>query len=54
MIRYSINGLRTQVREDKSFPWPDSANVKYPILTIAATQFAARAYSALLSPLSRC
>jgi len=41
--------LAAQIREDKSFPWPDSANVKYPILTIAATQFAARAYSALLS-----
>jgi chaperonin GroES len=41
--------LAAQVREDKSFPWPDSANVKYPILTIASTQFASRAYSALLS-----
>lgn len=41
--------LAAQVREEKDFPWPDSANVKYPILTIAATQFAARAYSALLS-----
>jgi len=41
--------LAAQVREDKNFPWPNSANVKYPILTIAATQFAARAYSALLS-----
>ena len=41
--------LAAQVRENKDFPWPDSANVKYPILTIAATQFAARAYSALLS-----
>jgi len=41
--------LAAQVREDKQFPWPDAANVKYPILTIAATQFAARAYSALLS-----
>jgi len=41
--------LAAQVRESKDFPWPESANVKYPILTIAATQFAARAYSALLS-----
>ena len=41
--------LAAQVREDKQFPWPEAANVKYPILTIAATQFAARAYSALLS-----
>lgn len=41
--------LAAQVREEKSYPWADAANVKYPILTIAATQFAARAYSALLS-----
>lgn len=41
--------LAAQVREQKSYPWKDASNVKYPILTIASMQFAARAYPALLS-----
>lgn len=41
--------LATQIREEKSYPWQDASNVKYPILTIACMQFAARAYPALLS-----
>jgi chaperonin GroES len=40
--------LVTQVIKTKNEPWPNAANVKYPLLTIAATQFAARAYSGLL------
>ena len=40
--------LATQVREDKSFPWTKASNVKYPLLTTAAMQFAARAYPSLL------
>ncbi len=40
--------LATQVKETKSFPWPNAANVKYPLLTTAAMQFAARAYPALV------
>ncbi len=40
--------LATQVVEKKSFPWPDAANVKYPLLTTAAMQFSARAYPALV------
>lgn len=40
--------LATQVKENKSFPWPNAANVKYPLLTTAAMQFAARAYPALI------
>jgi chaperonin GroES len=40
--------LATQVREEKSFPWPKASNVKYPLLTTAAMQFAARAYPSLL------
>lgn len=40
--------LATQVQERKSYPWPNSANVKYPLLTTAAMQFAARAYPALV------
>lgn len=41
--------LALQVAEDKSFPWEKASNVKYPLLTIAALQFASRAYPALVS-----
>jgi chaperonin GroES len=40
--------LATQVREPKNYPWPRSSNVKYPLLTTAAMQFAARAYPSLV------
>lgn len=40
--------LATQVREPRSFPWSGASNVKYPLLTTAAMQFAARAYPSLI------
>jgi chaperonin GroES len=40
--------LATQVKENRSWPWPNAANVKYPLLSTAALQFAARAYPALI------
>jgi len=40
--------LALLVRENKSFPWPKAANVKYPLLATAAMQFSARAYPALV------
>jgi len=40
--------LAMQVREAKSFPWPKASNVKYPLLSTAAMQFAARAYPSLV------
>jgi len=40
--------LAAQVTESKSFPWENAANVKYPLLTTAALQFASRAYPALI------
>jgi chaperonin GroES len=40
--------LATQVKANKSFPWPDAANVKYPLLSIASLQFASRAYQSLV------
>ena len=40
--------LAAQVSENKSFPWDNAANVKYPLLTTAALQFASRAYPALI------
>ena len=40
--------LACQVQKKKTYPWPDAANVKYPLLTTAAMQFAARSYPALV------
>ena len=40
--------LALQVVEAKSFPWPNASNVKFPLLTIAALQYHARAYPALI------
>lgn len=40
--------LATQVFENKTYPWPGAANVKFPLLSTAALQFAARAYPALV------
>ena len=34
--------LALQVAEEKSWPWEGASNVKYPLLTVAAIQFAAR------------
>ena len=41
--------LAMQVTEVKNYPWPNAANVKFPLLTTAAIQFAARAYPAVVS-----
>jgi chaperonin GroES len=41
--------LALQTQENKDFPWPNASNVKYPLLTVAALQFASRAFPALLS-----
>lgn len=40
--------LALQVMETKTFPWESASNVKFPIITIAALQFQARAYPALI------
>lgn len=40
--------LAMQIKKKKTFPWPNAANIKFPILTIAALQFQARAYPALV------
>ena len=44
--------LAKQVVEVRNYPWPNASNVKYPLLSTAAMQFAARAYPALV-PSSR-
>lgn len=40
--------LATQTKEVKNTPWPNAANVKYPLITVSAMQFAARAYPAIV------
>lgn len=40
--------LALQFAEEKSWPWPKAANVKYPLLSTAAMQFNARSYPSLI------
>jgi len=40
--------LALQVSSQKTFPWPNAANIKFPLLATAAMQFAARAYPTLV------
>jgi len=40
--------LAKQTVETKTYPWPRASNVKYPVLSTAAMQFAARAYPSLV------
>ena len=40
--------LALQFKETKSFPWQGASNVKFPLITIAALQYHARAYPTLL------
>lgn len=40
--------LAKQTIEPKTWPWPKASNVKYPLLSTAAMQFAARAYPSLV------
>lgn len=40
--------LAMQVTQEKNWPWPKAANVKYPLITTGAIQFSARAYPAII------
>jgi len=40
--------LALQVAESKNFPWPNSSNIKFPLVTIAALQYHARSYPVLI------
>lgn len=41
--------LALQVQKDKNFPWPGCANIQFPLVTVAALQWHARAYPTLVS-----
>jgi chaperonin GroES len=40
--------LAMQVAVAKNFPWPNCSNVVFPLVTIAALQFSARSYAAII------
>lgn len=40
--------IALQVRKPKNYPFPGAANIKYPLVTVAALQFGARAYPAIV------
>lgn len=40
--------LAKQTKEEKTYPWPNASNVKYPLVSTAAMQFAARSYPSLV------
>jgi chaperonin GroES len=41
--------LAMQVQKNKTFPWPNCSNIAFPLVTIAALQFHARAYPAIVN-----
>ncbi len=41
--------LALQVKEPKTFPWPNASNIKFPLITIAALNFHAKAYPAIIN-----
>lgn len=43
------NKLALQVAENKSTPWENASNVKFPLITVAALQFNARAYPFIIN-----
>ncbi len=40
--------LAMQIAKDKNFPWQGAANIIFPLVTIAALQFSARSYPAII------
>lgn len=42
--------LAKLVKQDKTYPFKNASNVKYPLITSAAMQFNARAYPAIVAP----
>ncbi len=41
--------LAMQVQKEKTFPWPGCSNIIFPLVTIAAMQFHARAYPSIVN-----
>lgn len=41
--------LAMQIQKDKNFPWANCSNIAFPLVTIAALQFHARAYPSIVN-----
>lgn len=41
--------MAMQITREKQYPWPKASNVIFPLMTTASTQFAARAYPAIVN-----
>lgn len=41
--------LALQISKEKNFPWPNSSNIAFPLVTIAALSFHSRSYPAIVS-----
>lgn len=44
-----IREVAAQRTEDKTYPWPNASNVRYPIITLTALHFNARAYPTIIN-----
>lgn len=44
----AANDLAMQYTKDKNFPWPNCSNIAFPLVTIGAMQFHARAYPTII------
>lgn len=42
--------LALQITEQKSYPWPNASNVKFPLISISAINFHSNAYPGLIDP----
>lgn len=47
-VQGALDAAAQFVGDVKNWPWNNAANVRYPIITVAAQQFAARAYPAVV------
>lgn len=47
-VRMALEAATQSKPEDKNYPWNKASNVNYPIITVAAQQFAGRAYPAIV------
>lgn len=48
IVKNAIASAAQETKEPKTYPFPNASNVKYPMLTIAATEFNARSYPAIV------
>ena len=48
IAKKALRKAAQEKKEAKDYPWPGASNVNYPIITIAATEFNARSYPAIV------